>query len=261
MSIAEKRDAKREPWNGRAVRCVVNHLIPDMKPYPGHATDKLVLVNMARHAHGAGCGITVGKYAQADHLGCSDRRVWDAVKRLRRDGRIERTAQRTAERGSDTYRIALCQRCRVNTAAVPCQRCSPPPAATARPEPPAVSQRHPNRELQGEPSGTPVRSRRRAAVRSPNGDGGERALHPSRALPGSEADASEDAFKPSNKAREAPADNILPFKADRPPPLDHGEPSTPLYAAAPSAATGGPVLHPGRLFKSEPEQDPARWAR
>jgi hypothetical protein len=110
VRITGTRNGKRQPWNGQAVRCVLEHLIPGMKPYPGHATDKLVLLNMARHAHPAGCGVTVGKYAQADHLGCSDRRVWDAVQRLRRDGWIERTAQRTAERGSDTYRIRLCQR-------------------------------------------------------------------------------------------------------------------------------------------------------
>jgi hypothetical protein len=183
--VTDKRDRERESWNERAVRCVLNHLIPDMKSYPGHATDKLIFLNMARHAHPGGCGVTVGKYTQADHLGCSDRRVWDAVKRLRRDGWIERTAQRTAERGSDTYRIKLCQRCRVNTAGWTCQRCSPPPAATAPSGPSAVSSRHPNRELQGERSGTPVIPDSRPPTASPNGDGRAGAVppapeHPSR---------------------------------------------------------------------------------
>jgi hypothetical protein len=57
-------DGKRPPWNERAVRCVLEHLIPAMGSYAGHAIDKLVLVNIARHAHRAGCGIRVSKYAQ-----------------------------------------------------------------------------------------------------------------------------------------------------------------------------------------------------
>jgi hypothetical protein len=100
--VPDRRDSRREPWNTRAVRCVLEHLIPAMKSHPGHALDKLVLIDMARHADPDGGSITVGKYAQGDQLGCSDRSVWGARQRLRRDGWIERTAQRTGERGSDT---------------------------------------------------------------------------------------------------------------------------------------------------------------
>lgn len=58
--------SKRPPWNERVVHCVVNHLIPTVKPYAGHTTDKLVLIFAARHAHPAGCGITVTRDTLAD---------------------------------------------------------------------------------------------------------------------------------------------------------------------------------------------------
>jgi hypothetical protein len=162
---------KPEPWNERAVRCVLEHAIPVLGSYPGHATDKLVLLNMARHAHPGGCGVTVGKYTQSKQLGCSDRTVWDSVRRLYGAGWLERTAQRTGKRGSDTYRVMLCQRCRANTARRPCQRCSPPTAASTPPAPPAVSSRHPNsREGQVESAGTPTTTpRSRPPAASANG--------------------------------------------------------------------------------------------
>jgi hypothetical protein len=250
MSITNKRAGKRrEPWNERAVRCVVNHLIPDMKSYSGHATDKLILVNMARHAHPAGCGITVGKYAQADHLGCSDRRVWDAVKRLRRDGRIERTAQRTAERGSDTYRIVLCQRCRVNTAAVACQRCPPPPAAAPPSRLPAVSSGHLNREVQGEPAATAVIPGSWQAGRSPNGDGSRGPARGPR-TPGPRRQAAEAAPEhPEDRLERSTAGTVLPFPARSSDAGTQGGAARTGSRLAPGAATGGPFSNPtaGRL--------------
>jgi hypothetical protein len=170
MSIADQREPKRPPWNERAVRCVVNHLIPTMKPYAGHGTDKLVLIFVARHAHPAGCGITVSRETLArDWLGCSGRTVSVALARLRRNGYLAIDGREA--HGGYRHRIMLCQRCRLNTAAAPCQRCPAPTAAATPSRPPAVSSGHPNREVQGEPAATTAIPGSRQAGRSPDGDG------------------------------------------------------------------------------------------
>jgi hypothetical protein len=234
---------RRPPWNERVVRCVVNHLIPHMKPYAGHATDKLVLIFAARHAHPAGCGITVTRETLAAWLFCEGRTVSVSLARLRRNGYM--VIDGREPHGGYRHRIILCQRCRVDTAAAPCQRCPTPPAATVPSRPSAVSSRHPNRELQGEPSATPVRTRSRSAVRSPDGERREGRSAPLRS-PGSEANASEHAFKPSNQAREATAGAVIPFKA-RPAEVGAQGGAAPTQSwDPPGATTGGAVLHPGR---------------
>lgn len=219
---------------------MVNHLIPEMKPYAGHATDKLVLIFAARHAHPAGCGITVTRDTLAGWLGCEERTVSVSLGRLRRNGYMVIDGREA--HGGYRHRIILCQRCRVDTAEAPCQRCPTPPAAAPPSRPSAVSSRHPNRELQVVPEGTPLSGRSRPAASSPKGDGRTEANHrnattpviwPHRALgagpvpapwnpPTARRQAAECAFKPSNQAREARASAILPFKADGLLACDHG---------------------------------------
>jgi hypothetical protein len=166
-SMPDKRDSRRLPWNEPVVRCAVNHLIPTMKAHAGHATDKLVLIFAARHAHPAGCGITVARDTLAEVLGCSDHTVSVSLARLRRNGYM--VIDGREPHGGYRHRIVLCQRCRANTAAARCQRCPPPTAAATRPGPPAVSSRHPNREVQGRGTVTTVRVDGRLAVASPDG--------------------------------------------------------------------------------------------
>jgi hypothetical protein len=161
----DKRGGKRPPWNDRVVRCVVNHLIPGMKPpgmkpYAGHTTDKLVLIFAARHAHPAGCGITVTRDTLADWLGCEERTVSVALARLRDNGLM--VIDGREPHGGYRHRIMLCQRCRVDTAGAPCQRCPAPPAAAVPAKPSAVSSGHPNKEL---PLRVGRRSRRRCSPR------------------------------------------------------------------------------------------------
>jgi hypothetical protein len=110
------------------------HLAPLLGGYTGKATDSYVLATAARHAcFDCGGNITVGKYTLAEETGCSDRTVWASMRRLREHGVLERTAQRTAERGGDVHRLA-CQRCYPDTAAKACQRCSSPTADRPTPD-------------------------------------------------------------------------------------------------------------------------------
>ena len=208
----DKRGGKRPPWNDRVVHCVVNHLIPTVKPYAGHTTDKLVLIFTARHAHPAGCGITVTRDTLADWLGCQDRTVSVALARLRANGLMVIDGREA--HGGYRHRIMLCQRCRADTAAALCQRCPAPPTAAAPSRPSAVSSRHPNnKELQGEPSGTPVSTRSRPATHSPNGDGRAGTDAGSRTPSGARQQAAEPVFQPSLARKEATAGAVIPFPA------------------------------------------------
>jgi hypothetical protein len=259
--MPRSHDSGRQPWNERVVRCVVNHLIPTMKPYAGHATDKLVLIFMARHAHPGGCGITVTRDTLAGWLGCEERTVSVALARLRSNGYLVIDGREA--HGGYRHRIILCQRCRVDTAKWPCQRCPPPPAAATPSRPSAVSSGHPNRELQGEPTATPVIPDRGRGSASSDGDGRTGPDARSRTPFGGRRQAADAAFKPSNQAREATAGAVIPFKAR---PSDAGAQGGAARTGSrmsSGASTGNPVSNPsdGRLFEPEANHDPARWAR
>jgi hypothetical protein len=138
-----------------------------------------------------------------------------------------------------------------------------------------------SRAVQVEPADAPVRSTGRPAALSPNGDGraaptppgsaaatttgpqgGEGRSAPSRSL-GSSATAADATFKPSKQAREAPASNLIPFQARSSDGGTRRGATRTQSREPPGDTTGDPVLHPddGRLIESEPERDPARWAR
>ena len=265
----------------QALRCVLEHLsvrVDDQSQRVAviAGNDQLVLIRLADRAHEDGGGIVVGRRPRAKDAGLSDRTVKDALARLCQAGVLEREPGR-GPRGVYRHHIPLCELCRADHA----DRSSSYSGDGQRDRSSGYSSRTSDRSNSRMPTGVvatpkPYRTlpgprelaqlqaanrREQSAPRdlTPPGSGG-RSAPPGTPL-GSEADASEAAFKPSNQAREATAGAVLPFQAPQPLPSDHGEPSTPLYVAAPSGATGGPVLHPGRLFESEPEQDPARWAR
>jgi hypothetical protein len=242
------------PWNDRVMRCVVNHLIPEMKPYAGHTTDKLVLIVAARHAHPGGCGITVTRETLAKWLRCEGRTVSVSLARLRSNGLM--VIDGREPHGGYRHRIVLCQRCRLDTAAAPCQRCRldtaaapcqrcpTPPADTVSAKPSAVSSRHTNREVQVVPTGTPVNPGNRQPPGTNHRWAGGRSAPPGTPL-GSEADASESACKPSNQAREATGGTLLPFPARS---SGGGTRVGAIRTGSrypPGASTGNPFSNPG----------------
>jgi hypothetical protein len=259
VSIAKKRDSKREPWNERAVRCVLEHLRAH-----AHGRDQLVLVHLARHAHRAGCGITVGTRLLRDETGYNRRTVADAIDSLLKLRILERSPRR-GPHGVFVHRIVLCQRCSGYTAARPCQRCSFNTAAAGGRKPASGAAATPKqREVQAmaaaaspnghrpgdvppspDPSraGLPAGGRRERAGKLPTGrQPATRHSPTTSATPTVEPVA--DVQQQGNPAERSNLLAFPAFKADRPAPPDHGEPSTPHYAAAASVATGGPVLHP-----------------
>jgi hypothetical protein len=241
------------------MRCVLDHLAPGLPPLP-----QALLIRYARHAHDPGCGIYPGLRSLSQALRTSPVTLRKARDWLQQRRLIQRLP-RAGPYGADLLRLGPCEDCRQRDSMQSrCERCQRDNLQHAEPEWWAAqrdSMQSQKPLLQVVPTGTPVSRGREPAAASPNGDGRAGASRRPPDTPSGRRPAADAAFNPSNQAREAAAGAVLPFKADRPLPSDHGEPSTPLYAAAPSAATGGPVLHPGRLFEAEPEHDPARWAR
>ena len=241
------------------MRCVLDHLAPGLPALP-----QLLLIHYGRHAHDPGCGIYPGQRSLSQAL-----RTSPATLRKARDWLVERRLiqrlARVGPHGADLLRLGPCDDCRQrDSMQLRCERCQRANLLHAETDWWAAqrdSMQSQKPLLQVVPTGTPVSRGRRPAAASPNGDGrpGASRRHPD--TPSGRRLAADAAFKPSHQAREATARAVLPFQAPQPLPPDHGEPSTPLYAAAPSATTGDPVLHPGRLFEPEPEHDPARWAR
>jgi hypothetical protein len=254
-TIPEKPDSRRRL--PECMRCVLDHLAPGLAPGP-----QALLIRYARHAHDPGCGITVGQRRLSRELRASPVTLRGWREELQDRGLIQRLP-RAGPKGTDLVRIGPCDDCRQrDSMQLRCERCQRVNLQHAEPEWWAAqrdSMQSQKPVLQVVPTGTPVSRGGGPAAASPNGDGA-RGAPPPRA-PQGRRPAADAAFKPSNQAREATGGAVLLFKADRPLPPDHGEPSTPRHVLAPSAATGDAFSNPGRLFESEAEQDPAWWAR
>ena len=247
-------------------------------PAEATRTDRLVGSILALDAHHDGSGADQTREQMAELAGASPSAVSRSLRRLMAWRFLAAGPEQPGRRRPRT-RMILVRWCPPEAGCQPCAQLAPWHRKVATSDNPS-----PGKVVTGAPKGghqwQPLRNgsrpsdqqrlarltaeaNLRASERPPDTDhrwAGGRSAPPGTPL-GSEADASECAFKPSNQAREATAGNIIPFKADRPLAPDHGEPSTPRYAAAPSAATGDPFSIPGRLFEVEPEHDPARWAR
>jgi hypothetical protein len=241
------------------MRCVLDHLAPGLPALP-----QLLLVRYGRHAHDPGCGIYPGLRSLSQDLRTSSatlRKVRDWLQARRRIQRLPRVGPH----GADLLRLGPCDHCRQrDSMQLRCELCQRANLLHAETEWWAAqrdSMQSQKPLLQVVPIGTPVSRGGEPTDPAANGDGRAETGAGSRTPSGDRRQAADAVSNPSIPPKQAKAGNIFPFKADPPAPSDHAEPAAPHYAAAPSAATGGPVLHPGRLFEPEPEQDPARWAR
>jgi hypothetical protein len=227
------------------MRCVLDHLAPGLPPLP-----QALLIRYGRHAHDPGCGIYPGLRSLSRDL-----RTSPATLRKARDWLVERRRiqrlPRAGPHGADLLRLGPCDHCCqrdcMESRCEVCQRVNLQHAESEWWAAQRDSMQSQKPLLQVVPIGTPVSRGSGPAAASPNGDGRAGASRRPPDTPSGRRQAADAASNPSNQAREARAGAVLPFKADRPLPPDHGEPSTPLYVPAPSATTGGPVLHPGRV--------------
>jgi hypothetical protein len=254
----------------QAVCCVFDHLAPKVRGPAQH-----VLLWLANHAHDDGAGIWAAQSTIAHEAGISRRTVQRALERLELAGVIE-VREHAGKHGTNRVRIVLCPLCATEAQETPSasERRSPRVRATHKP---VQSHRAPTdvRTLAALTAELNIQ----AAERSPNGDGREGTTHrpavaaPNGHRPGDVSPSPDPShvgsklptalFNPSPARKEATAGHIIPFQVRS---SDAGARAGAARTGSRpplGAATGDPVLHPddGRLIESEPERDPARWAR
>jgi hypothetical protein len=251
-------DSRRLP---ECMRCVFDHLAPGLPALP-----QLLLIRYGRHAHDPGCGIYPGQRSLSQNL-----RTSPATLRKARDWLVERRliqrVPRVGPHGADLLRLGPCDHCRqrdsMQLRCEVCQRANLLHAETEWWAAQRDSMQSQKPLLQVVPVGTPVTPGSGPGAHSPNGDGRAGTGAGSRTPSGGRRQTADAACKPSDQAKQATDGAVVPLMAR---PSDVGARRGAARTKSREHlgdATGDPVLHPGRLFESEPEakRDPARWAR
>jgi hypothetical protein len=270
-TVPDKGDSRRRRLP-ECMRCVLDHLAAGLPPGP-----RSLLSLYGRHAHDGGCGIYPGLRALSKELHTSPvtLRAWrdELVAR----GLLQRLP-RKGPHGADLFRLGPCDHCQRDSIQLRCADCQRDNLQHAETEWWAAqrdSMQSQKAVVQGEPTGTPVSSRRRPAAGSPNDHAHlcEGRSAPSRSL-GSEASASEAAYSrrrasttasiaghQGTTAAQATAGAVIPFQARS---ADAGAPGGAVRTQSrdpPGDTTGDPCTHPsdGRLFEMEPARTREHW--